>query len=650
MQRPLQITLCVALAVGLGLALFFAGRSEQRAPSGVAPGVHPAAAEDRALNAPADGGALEVIAGESSALAPTIRQQMRGDVRARGAASFAPAVRTMTLSGSVEVIDAAGDPVEASGSFYLAFSGGERLETRHVSFEGGVWSASVEASEDWTSLAIRAPRAGRHAAGVAEPSADTAFPLDGSLAVVLTVPCSSILRVVDAVSGNELREVCVEPVSNDVRGLGAECNLPPLASPVLLDEHPVLGRATHVRVGAPGYAGRSVRIDREYGGERWIALESGAELLVEVTVEGRSNDLWLRLFEIGSPRIVREVRVLRSGTFEFSRLRPGTYRVALELGSALWKPHTPLPALAQRELELVAGRPTWVRLVCGPEPDLSPAPAAGIVRVPASFEGERLELRFRPIGLYGPSNEASQRVWAERAPHADGGARAFAWSLPELEMHTYLLEVHPLSDRDVLQQPPGGRLDFVVDLTQLLELRIVDPSHDPLFPMRPVLRWNSGPVGGPGSWTESYVAWSPEEQCWVLRAPPGLVHVWPFLGMNSVQGGPVERETIELHTDGQVHILRGRDAPVVTLRLRDGGVPVEVPLGPAVRLRSMDGAGDVHGQGNQLFERRFRTPGPGAYTLEVDAPLGYRPLAPLLLNLEPGENRTLELELERSHP
>lgn len=650
MRRVLPIFLVVALAIVL--ALHFGAPSVPRAwPGGVDPAAREAPVE-RARPAAEHGQGSELIVPATSSPEPARRLSVRGDVRARNTASFGPELRERTISGSVEVFDSGGYPVEARGSFYLAFQGGERLETRPVAFAGPTWSVTLDVSDAWTALTIRVPQVGGRAARVVEPSADLPFPLDGPLAVVLTVPRTALLRVVDAVSGLDLEQVCIEPVAGVGRhgaGLGAACSVPLCTSPVLLGDLPTRGESAHLRVGAAGYAEREIWVDREHGGERWVALEAGADLRVEVELGSIPEDLGLFVREVGALQPVRLEMVRRGGTFRFSGLRPGAYRVALELVPLFTRIHAALPALAEREIDLVAGRRAEVRLICGPEPDLRPAPAAGIVRVPASFEGKTLELAFRPLGLHGPSDGAQRRVQAVRAPRADGASVDFAWSLPELEVDAYRIDLYSLGHMDLLQQPPGGRLDFLVDMTGLLELRVVDPALDPLVPT-PMLSWFAGPADGPEMRRERHAFWRPEQGAWVLYAPPGPVVIRPPVGWGATEVVRAERETIDLRTDGQVHTLRTRGRPALTVRLSDGRVPVEVPRGSAVRLHPRGGAGDVHEVGVGAFERRFRTSGPGTYTLEVQVPLGYRPIAPLPIVLEPGADRTLTLELERTHP
>src|SRR5690606_21606355 len=115
------------------------------------------------------------------------------------------------------------------------------------------------------------------------PKARVPFLLADELDVVLRAPRRNVLRVIDAETGAPIRAVCVRKVYGSPGahpGIETECAFPPGPSPVDFDARPALLSTGRLHVGAEGYVWQMVKLDLEAGGERLVALERGADLVV----------------------------------------------------------------------------------------------------------------------------------------------------------------------------------------------------------------------------------------------------------------------------------------------------------------------------------------------------------------------------------
>ena len=298
---------------------------------------------------------------------------------------------TRTISGTVTVLDPDGLVSAVDGQFYLGFYGGARLHTHSVSFSNGIWSAQVEVLELWSELEIRVPKVRGFHASVEEPKGRIAFPIEGELAIVLRAPRRNVLLVIDAESGAHLSLVCVMKsyfTTSDHPGADTTCTDSPTASPIDFETRPSLLSSARLHVGAAGYAWRNVQLDLAAGGERYVALERGADLTVIVPREELGQARWLRLYMRDIALTPRD-KIPASGVVEYRGLPAATVRVALE--SELQVVYVPTRAIAEAEVTLVAGSKTRLEFTTAhrlPElPDEKLPKSELLVRVVPGIDG-----------------------------------------------------------------------------------------------------------------------------------------------------------------------------------------------------------------------------------------------------------------------
>lgn len=590
------------------------------------------------------------------------------------------------LGGRVRVFDAAGAPLpEARGTFFLAFSGHARTDTRPVQFERGAWSLTLEVAQDWRRVEVRVPTVEGATARLERPVGELPFPLAGPLDLVLRVRPPALLRVVDAETGRELDEVCVSvPSSLVLRGgthPGAlpnfDCEVPRQASPVAIDRYSWGGADRFLFVGVPGYAWRRLTYDFVAGGTRTVALERGASVTVQGVYPEAEPRTFLRLYATRAPSADEEPggpswiargsiglgsvgldsngmwrtesregliheSLLSNGPLEVHGLEPGSYRVALEVGVE----STRDAVLAERSVQLFPGDAATVQLVGAPQSERPTALLAGTVRAPDTRKVlDHLPLVFVPAEYRGALEQKTLEVYARFSGEAGPGWREFAWTLAAAPVGRLWLEIPELAFRTSIELPPEGRDDLRIEVPALatLNVRLADDARGPGAP-KPYLRWHQGEPAGPGADPPRHAFWIAASSSWRISAPAGPIR----LRLIAPGEGYCE-ERVELVPGEQELALRLRPFSGVRLRLLEGGTPVELPATHDVRLTALGGRGRViHVDGN-AFSRGLFVDEPGTYRLDIPELPSYLPLAPTLVEIANGrvDDHPIELVLEQ---
>ncbi len=584
-----------------------------------------------------------------------------------GSPTALPAPNVRRLAGRVSVLDAAGAPLpEASGTFFLAFAGRARTDTRPVHFERGDWSLALESEHDWTHVEVRVPTVDGLTARLERPLGEVLFSPEEPLDLVLRQRPPAVLRVLDAQTGRELDGVCVTGLSSPLlrgatypgRLANFDCGRPRQPSPVDIDPLQGGGADAFLFVGAPGYAWRRLTYDFVAGGTRTVHLERGASISIQGLFPGAEPRTFVRLYALrakpafgeldealwsqpehkGSPEELICEALLAHGPLEVRDLAPGTYRAALEVGV---RP-TPAGVLAERSVELVPGAGIRVQLVGEPPSERNTATLAGTVRAPDNGRVlERLPLVFAPEEAEESLARETFRVDARPTGESGPGWREFAWSIAHAPVGRLRIEIPLLGFRASFDLPPGGRDDLRIEVPALaiLSVGLAQDSRGPRQG-RPMLRWEHGTHADSLFGAPQRVQWLGAMESWRIAVPAGPVR----LSVISPGEGYCEHR-IELVPGEQELTLRLNPISGLRLRLLEGGTPVDLPPAHDVRLRPLGPRGRlVYVEGN-AFTRTLSVDEPGTYRLELPRVPGYQAIGPTLVELTSGRVTELVVEL-----
>lgn len=621
-RRILGLSLVLA---ALGVALFLATRGAARGPG---TGLRAGEVEADPLPPPA----VELPALPEPGLerdAPPLASEPFAPERAASAPAAAEAAgqTTVRLRGTVVVRDPLGVLHAAeSGSFALVVWGAELAVHHEVEVRDGAFATDVPADAELgvASLVLGGRRAIYEGRG--GPAAEQRFPLpaSGVLEILARWPPRMLLHVRAEEDGRELGGV--EVVA------GGDWHASGLAHPGRPDEGQVLARDARspvdlsgvedadgvVYARSPGYAWGRATLDLEQGGERFLALEAGGGLEVELLGERPDDSARLRLRAGDADVPTAEVEV-HAELIALESLPARRYRVSVELGE-FWA-EGPL-VLAAGEADVRAGEVQRLTLELAPAPSAELAPLAGTLVIPAAWELEdftlEAELLDTPLRasleLHNTRSSSLERLTTD----------TWAFAFPTVQPGRYKLLVPELCFSIAVVVPPGGLTEvvFAAPPPTHVAVRAVEAGSGRDAEILTLHWYAVRPEGVSGGGLES-VQRDPESGLFEFTAPQTAIvlHCWQ-------QRYRFVNETVELH-DGRNEItLEFSPSCGLVLSILDG--ESRLPWDSAWMLEPLaaEGPGAATGWTQDGKTLRIMLSEPGLYRFEMPVVPGYEPLPP----------------------
>lgn len=594
---------------------------------------------------------------ETASVASTVKEPIDAPTTAVPAALPAD-----TLHGTL-VLD---DPerrvgARVEGELTLQFdsgggSEGHRLldvSTQSAAVVGDSWTLRIERERPATRFLITELRFGDVLALVEEPKGFIPLPASGAIEIRARVPRRSVLRVVDALSGADLRHVVLvsgggfpenelhHPGSSYDRRIAASDLVSPIDLDLALGRDP-MKRSSRLLVGAPEHAWTRVEIDFSSGGERIVSLARGGTLEIQVSgLEAGSHPrLRVRNASASDPLVDQGLRsevprVVLAG------LEPGKLRISAELGD--WWEKTAV--LGSTEVVVVAGETAQATLALERAPVIDSADIAGVLLVPKAWGLKSARVTTKYLGTAsGRDRRRNAEAKPATAPRPD--VDAFAWSLKRLEVGKHEFSVHAPPFSVVIEVPPGGRSDFGLEIAPPCDVsvRVVSAETNENVEVE-MLHWNPRRPEGVGGGSLEQAVYDAQTKRYSIRAPcaPIDVQVWDMrfeaasATLDPAQG---ERETT----------LTVKLGCGLVVRLRDGDAAVPFPDDWHGELEAAPGTSGRTGMTTYTeAERRYQVTEPGAYTLKLPRIPGYREPDLLTIVVRAHEFTEQVVQLEREH-
>lgn len=549
----------------------------------------------------------------------------------------------VTVGGRVLVVDEQGvERPAGGGSFLLRTWEGRRSteQPRSVPIDAGRWTADVPTGR--TLQATEVALDGLDVLLVRFGDTDTVpgahiapVPDDGVLDIVVRTVRSSVLIVRSARTGLDLSDVELRACGGWRHGDGPhepeddeDCvAFDGLSSPIDLDEVVVatLGRLAScvLWARAPGHAWGTLEADFRLGGERLLVLDDAGGLEVLVRGVRRADRPVVRVFtaDEADDTPVRERPLLEDGTLTFPSLAPGSYRVAAQLGEWYREPHD----LASATVEVRPGATSTTTLLLEFAGEIVRAPLAGRLVVPAAWEVERVFLTAKLLDTPVGGQQARMSLHDASLEPVPDAPDTRSWRFPDVQPGRWELGVHEPSFSIVVDVPPEGREDVLVEIPPpaTVDLTIRDAGTGELADIARIL-WNPRrPEGVTGGSLES-VDRDPDTGRFLFRAPRGEVVVrihepaYAFF-----------METLVVGPGRSVHELELSRACGITLVLHDGEttVPWDHAWGMPHLARAGEEANGLRGMRPGADDLGITVAEPGAWQLTLPEIPGFEAVA-----------------------
>jgi hypothetical protein len=573
---------------------------------------------------------------------------------AKATASTVAAVGASTpfeLHGRLIVIEADGrELLESEGELALGFTVGENTAFHTVAVEGGAWTLSAAFDLRATSVSVQRASAGGEPLIVEAPSGQLTAPFGDELIVRAFKPRGAVLRVVDAITGEDLSNVTlidgVEQPTFFIRYAGSKPSTEVVASgvssPIALA--PTRERLQHfgqaeLLVGAPGYVWKRVHVDIERGAERRVELaRGGGELEVLVRGVDPESETRLRLRTPLDAPPCADVDLRADGTWSFDGLEAGDYSVRAEIGAFSDSPRE----LGAATVAIRDAQKTSLELVLAPAPRPQFADVAGILYVAkewqAALSSLNLELLDAPL-----ADSASNLMFAPKRMESDRvGFDAYRWSQSKRQVGRYRLNSFDPLFSFAFELPAAGREDLCFEVAAGVDLlvRIVEDATGENVTQAQLRVRSASPDGefGPVS---LHPRFDEERGGYPLRAPPGPI----ALEMWSWEHVPV-LERIELG-QAREHVIRLRPACGLVFELTDGEARIAVPHDWHGGVRSLEGGGRELGVTHDDLGVKYMLSAPGVYEFDAPRIAGYKPAGTQRVEVRAAEFARHVVKLER---
>jgi hypothetical protein len=605
--------------------------------------------EAGALASTASGSSLVDVESERDPIATP--RETREASPTTSAAAPVGASTPFEMRGRLIVIETDGREIlEADGELVLGLTVDKNTASHTVPVEGGAWTLSAEFAAPVTVARVHSASAGGEPLIVEAPSAPLTAPFADELLVRAFKPRGAVLRVVDAITGEDLTNVTlidgVEQPTFFIRYAGSKPSSEVVASGVSspIPLAPTRERLQHfgqaeLLVGSPGYVWKRVHVDIERGDERRVALARGGGEL-EVLVRGVDPESETRL-RLRSPLDAppgADVELRADGTWKFDGLEAGEYSVRAEIGNFS---DSPLQ-LAAATVTIRDGEKASIELMLATAPRAQFADVAGMLYLSKDWQlalsSLNLELLDTPLG--GAFNSLIFRPKPVESDRA--GFDAYRWSWSECQVGRYRLNSFDPMFSFAFELPEAGRDDLCFEVAAGVDLlvRIVEDATGEDFTQAQLRVHSAYPSGdlGPVSLHPRFDA---ERGGYPLRAPPGPI----ALEMWSWDHFPV-LERIELG-HAREHVIRLKRACGLIFELTNGEARVAVPHGWHGEVRSLEGGGRKLSASHDDFEVKFMLSAPGVYEFDPPRVAGHKPAGPQRVEVRAGEFTRHVVKLER---
>lgn len=560
-----------------------------------------------------------------------------------GARSAPPQDRTaaeaMVFEGRVVVADASGKELRScTGRFRLASERPEGVD-RTLEVSAGAFRTTLPPLESFQ--VYEAVFDGE----AADVEGDVFTPTPGRPLVLRFRQRSAIsLRVLGEDTRADLRNVSVVRPEEPWRGLDPHPGTSgttvirgedsPLRLPAPQESYTGIQKAW---IGAEGYAWAPFSWSSTAGGEFQVILPRGGGLEVSLGGPPPPEAAVLRIRSAEGGRPDAEVALPRSGPLRIDGLRPGRYDAAVEVGAwfDVWR------RLGNAACEVRAGAVSRVTVLLDSALDLPvPVRAAGILVLPPEWGLKEVSLSFRPDA----SIKALAQGWASAEVStedpAPGTTDTFPWSVASLLPGRWSIVVDPSGYRTWLEIPKEGTDSLRITVPPPAEVRgqVIDARTG--LPVRADrVTWMAELELSNGG-SLDHVAPDAEGR-FVIRAPLGWIEV-----NCHPEGYTWSQETIEVRPGVNTCELRVTRASGICVRLRDGDdvLPWEDWQIELKNDRTGDGPNSWATSGTR---HTITGIDPGPCTLTLPEIPGFRPVAPLQVEVRDGEITEVVIPLER---
>ncbi len=417
---------------------------------------------------------------------------------------------------------------------------------------------------------------------------------------------------------------------------------------------------------APGYAWGSIVLDFSESDERELLLTPGSAIDVRLAnvqleryraLETKPMLCVYRNQKDGGHQWVHYEpldETLETEGLRLDGLKPGGYRVTVELGGGSW---TKRPVLAREEfagaLALVAGE-TRAMVLTLADPPSSPerATLGGTVSLPTfgGLEKVRLQLYFQPTQEW---RKPDVEFALTDLPRASGALPSWSFRAQDLPVGMYRVQLLPFLKVWMIELPARGLEDVQLVLPELAEVLVetVDGQSGKRVPLDEFHYRRESML--PGQVQHDRARADTEEpgrfRFWTA---PGAISMWPR-GQGRLGYGGTGKD-LELVPGLQSVRFELPPACLIRFEFRiDGAAPQLsdgiwewMHYGTLESVRAVDHGGHCRGR---TGERVAEVSAPGAYEIEFEALTQdrFHPIPPRLVTVRAGETAEVIVELQR---
>ncbi len=481
---------------------------------------------------------------------------------------------------------------------------------------------------------------------------------------------------------NPIRSLLADGLSSPVALMGGrdadepEVEVPYLALRPAAGEPPRLVKLEHymspghgviLYARAPGYAWGSIALDLSKSEQRELLLRPGSAIDVRLTnvqleryraleTKPMLCVYWIRK-DGGNQGVHFEPlnETLETEGLRFDGLKPGGYRVTVELGGGSW---TERPVLALEEVSLAVGAPRELVLALA-DPPAPPEQATlgGVLSFP-DFSGEE-DVRLRLYHANWRGGDADAELSLADMERVGGTLPSWSFHLEDLPVGLYQVQLLPFQKNWMIELPAGGAEDLELVVPELAEVLVetVDTRTGERIPLE-VIRYGypedlPGRVHHEWSGTPVTVGFEDEPGRFRFWTAPGAAYVRTYAIPSGLNYG-IRREDLELVPGLQSVRFELFPACAIHFEFRvDGAAPrlsdeiwEWVHYGTLKCVRAVDHKGHSRGR---VGEQLTAVSAPGVYEISFEALTKgrFHPIPPRLVDVRAGETAEVIVELHR---
>lgn len=344
-----------------------------------------------------------------------------------------------------------------------------------------------------------------------------------------------------------------------------------------------------------------------------------------------------KAFSSGMARgdLCAEVLPNRSGTTRIDGLRPGSYRLYVEIGESYESPVT----LAEADVELTAGSETAINLVLADPPELpDPVPLSGILYLPESWNCDSLTLYFEPLDLPNAEYEDQVRLELESMTRVEDRPGVFEWDAGLVYPGRYDVKFFELSFGTRIEVPDTGLADCELRINEPADVlvRVVDSATGKEVRLDHIT-WHYGEVYS----RLPPAGFNPKSGRYTFRCPAGRVEI-----QIHESGWAWTRKVVEAAPGRNEVTLEATRACGVKFVFHDDDMPVSVSHDIIFEIESerLDGPGRQTGSSS---DGQIKVSNPGLYRFSIPPINGYEPVEPVEVEIRASEFTEVKVPLVR---